>query len=99
MQATVSHQGTEFGLAADGDFGGEQRKAKCQHQRQVNHQKQSASVLCRKVRKPPYITKSDGTARRRQYKSYAALKGAAPVFVFHSSLKFCAKVLFLEQKF
>lgn len=45
-----------FCAPSDGDIGDQKGKPKGQHQRKIDNQKQTASVLSRKIRKSPQIS-------------------------------------------
>lgn len=55
--------------AADGDVGGQQRKAERQHQHEVDQQEQPAAVLCREIGEAPEIPDADCASGSREHEA------------------------------
>ena len=66
MHLGIRADGAFLRPAADGDIGGQKRKAKRQHEREIDEEEQSAAVLGGQIREPPQIPDADGAAGRGQ---------------------------------
>ena len=79
----VGADGTLLGAASDGDIRGEQGETEGQHQHQIHQQKQTAAILCGKVREPPQVADTHRTSGGSKDKS--DLSGETACFLFHDS--------------
>ena len=87
----ISANGALLRAPPDGDVRCEQRKAECQHQRQIDDQKQPAAVLGRQIGKAPQIANAHGASGRRHHK--AQLTGKVARLFLHVSIlpeKYCS---------
>lgn len=65
----IGSDGALFCAPPDGDIRGEQRKTKGQHQHQIDQQKQTAAILCGKIREPPEVADTYCTSGGSEDKS------------------------------
>ena len=79
----VGADGALLGASSDGDIRGEQGETEGQHQHQIHQQKQTAAILCGKVRKPPQVADTHRTSGGSKDKS--DLSGETACFLFHDS--------------
>ena len=86
VQLSVRADGAFVRPAADGDVGGQQRKAERQHQHEVDQQEQPAAVLRREIGEAPESPDADCASGSREHE--AELPGKMIRFLFHDVQRF-----------